>query len=65
MVLPVYKVLSLAIRVLSRPLINYTKQVHLKRNNLEEDSQFRTFFITLGNNYNRWEAWINRKFMKI
>ena len=65
MVLPVYKVISLLIRVLSRPLINYTKQVHLKSEGLQEPTRLRTTFIRLGNTYNRWEGWINRKFMKI
>ncbi len=64
MVLPVFKVLSLVIRVFSKPLINYTKQVHLRRNS-DQHPLLRKGFISLGNTYNRWEAWINRKFLKI
>ena len=65
MVLPVFKVLSLVIRVFSKPLINYTKQVQLRRNTGNQHPLLRKGFISLGSTYNRWEAWINRKFLKI
>lgn len=65
MVLPVFKVLSLVIRVFSKPLINYTKQVHLRSNTGSQHPLLRKGFIRLGNTYSRWEAWINRKFLKI
>lgn len=65
MVLPLFKVLSLFVRVLSRPLINQTKMIHLKNNKIHENSRLRIFFIDLGNRYNQFEVWINRKFMKI
>jgi hypothetical protein len=65
MVLPLYKVASLFIRVFSRPLINYTKHIHIKNNHLHEKSPLRKGFIWLGNWYNRLEVYINRRFMKI
>lgn len=65
MVLPLYKVISLFIRVFSRPLINYTKQIHRKNNHFNEESSLRKSFIWLGNSYNRLEMYVNRKFMKI
>lgn len=51
MVLPVYKVLSLVIRVFSKPLVTYTKQVHLKKGNTHP--RLRNAFISLGNTYNK------------
>ena len=65
MELPLFKVLSLVIRVFSKPLINYTKQVHLKNDAANAHPQLRKGFIYLGNSYNRAETWINKKFMKI
>lgn len=52
MVLPLFKVMSIAIRMLSRPLINKTKQAHLQ--NDAANNKFRTFFIRMGNWYNQW-----------
>lgn len=65
MVLPVYKVLSLVIRVFSRPLINYVKSAHIKDNGESNNPHLRKSFIWLGNASSRWEAWVNRRFMKI
>ena len=39
--------------------------IHLKNNKIHENSRLRIFFIDLGNRYNQFEVWINRKFMKI
>ena len=65
MVLPIYKVLSLVIRVFSKPLVTYTKQAHLKNGAASTHPHLRKSFIYLGNTYNKAETWINRKFMKI
>lgn len=65
MVLPFYKVISLVIRVISRPLVNQFKHKHLKNNGQETHPYVRAAFIWLGNSSSRWEAWINRRFMKI
>lgn len=65
MVLPLYKVLSLVIRVFSKPLITYTKQAHLKNDVTGSVPLLRQSFIKLGNYYHRWEMWINKKFMNI
>lgn len=65
MVLPLYKVLSLFIRVFSKPLITYTKQAHLKNDAGSSHPLLRKAFIKLGNSYNKGETWLNRKFMKI
>lgn len=52
MVLPIYKVLSLVIRVFSKPLVTYTKQAHLK-NGANTHPHMRKAFISLGNTYNK------------
>ena len=62
--IPFYKLLSLLIRVFSRPLINYTKKIHLNNNSGEQEI-LRTIFIRCGNFYHRWETKINKKFLKI
>ena len=64
MVLPLFKVFSLIIRVFSRPLIAYTKRIHLQQNP-DASPIMRQAFARLGNNYNKWETILNRKFMKI
>jgi len=50
--LPLYKILSLIIRVFARPLVNKTKQKHF---NSKLDTMFhrykKDFFIWLGNYY--------------
>ena len=53
MVLPIYKVLSLVIRVFSKPLVTYTKQIHLKNDSSKFNPLIRTAFINLGNTYNK------------
>lgn len=65
MALPIYKVISLVIRVFSKPVVNYMKQTHIKNNTSGPNSKFRQAFIYLGNTYHKGEAFINRKFMKI
>lgn len=65
MVLPIYKVLSLVIRVFSKPLVTYIKQVTLKNDAHSSHPLLRRGFINLGNTYNKCETWVNRKFMKI
>lgn len=65
MVLPIYKVMSLVIRVFSKPLVTYTKQIHLKNDSGNSNPLIRKAFIGLGNAYNKCETWVNRKFMKI
>lgn len=62
--LPLFKIFSLVIRVFTRPMINYTKRYHLS-NNKNNPELLRTFFIRMGNHYNRLESIINRKFLKI
>ena len=64
MVLPLIKVFSLVVRVFSKPLISYTKQMHLKNEGFSHP-YVRTIFIRLGNRYNHWETNINRKFMNV
>lgn len=62
--LPFIKVFSLIVRAFSRPLINYTKRYHAS--NKDNTFKFiRTFFIRLGNYYNKMETKINKKFLKI
>lgn len=53
MVLPLYKVLSLVIRVFSKPLITYTKQAHLKNDAVGSSPMIRKAFVWLGNSYHR------------
>ncbi len=65
MSLPIYKVLSLVIRVFSKPLVTYMKQVHIKSDSKGASNLMRKAFIGLGNAYNKGEAFVNRKFMKI
>lgn len=62
MVLPIYKLLSLFLRVFSRPLINLTKRYHAT-NKIENDF-IRRFFFRLGNSFNAFETRINRKYLK-
>lgn len=65
MVLPIYKVLSLVIRVFSKPLVTYIKQVTIKNDAHSSHPLLRKGFIYMGNTYNKGETWVNRKFMKI
>lgn len=65
MVLPIYKVVSLVIRVISKPMVNWIKTQHLKKDSANSSPFIRNGFISLGNTYNRAEQWINRKFLKM
>ena len=65
MVLPLFKVLSLVLRVFSKPVITYIKKVHLKKDAGTTHPFLRKGFIYAGNSYNRFETYINRRFMKI
>lgn len=62
--LPLFKVVSLIVRVFSRPLISYTKKYHIGRKN-DSHELLRRFFMALGNYYNIMETKINKKFLKI
>ena len=59
---PLYKLLSLFLRVFSRPLINLTKRYHAT-NKIENDF-VRRFFFRLGEWFNGFETRINRKYLK-
>ena len=61
--IPFYKVFSLVLRTLSKPLLNYTKRVHTNRE--AKSKVFRTIFIGLGNFYHRFDSYINRQFLKV
>jgi hypothetical protein len=65
MVLPLFKVLSLVLRVFSKPLITHIKKVHLKKDAGSSHPVLRKAFIYAGNSYNQFETYINRRFMKI
>jgi len=60
--LPVYKLLSLFLRVFSRPLINITKRYHAT--NQIQSEWIRLFFLRLGNWFNAFETKINRRYLK-
>lgn len=64
MVLPLYKVLSLGVKVFSKPLIAYTKEMHISKNSASHP-YLRKGFIYLGNSANRLEGWINRRLLQI
>lgn len=53
MVLPIYKVLSLVIRVFSKPLVTYIKQLTLKNEAHSSHPLLRKGFINLGNTYHK------------
>jgi len=61
--LPIYKILSLFLRVFSRPFINITKRYYAK--NKLQTSFFRSFYSRLGFWYNSFETKINRKYLKM
>lgn len=61
--IPFYKAFSLVLRVLSRPILAYTKKVHSSGE--AQSMQIRRFFILLGNFYHRYDSAINRRFLKI
>ena len=62
--LPLFKVFSLLIKIFSRPLVNYSKKIHMDRKQ-HSHRYLRLFFITLGNKYHIYETKINRKFLNI
>lgn len=61
--IPFYKAFSLILRVLSRPVLAYTKRVH--SSNEAQSMHVRRAFITLGNFYHRYDSAINRHFLRI
>lgn len=61
--IPFYKAFSLIMRVISKPLLSYTKRVHSSKE--AQNLKIRQLFITLGNFYHRFDSTINRKFLKI
>ena len=61
--IPFYKAFSLILRVLSRPILNYTKKVHSSGE--AQSMKVRKFFIFMGNFYHRYDSAINRHFLKI
>lgn len=62
--IPFFKIFSLVIRIFTRPMVNYTKKLHIGQHK-SIPGAFRTSFIRLGNKYNQLETYINRKFLKI
>ena len=61
--IPFYKVFSLLLRTLSKPLLAYTKRVHSNRE--AKSKLVRNFFIGLGNFYHRFDSYINRQFLRV
>lgn len=64
MVVPLFKIGSLVVRVLTRPMINLTKKYHLT-NAMLGGAFARRQFIKLGNYQNFLEYKINRKFLSL
>lgn len=60
--LPLFKVFSLVVRILARPLISKTKAATSSR---LQDVRLRAFFIWLGNRTHKINVIINRKFLKL
>jgi hypothetical protein len=60
--LPLYKLLSLFLRVFSRPLINLTKRYHA--NNEIKTDWVRRYFFRMGMWFHKFESKINRKYLK-
>lgn len=61
--IPFYKAFSIVVRVLSKPIIAYTKKVHSSKE--AKSMRVRRLFIFLGNFYHRFDSAINRRFLKI
>lgn len=61
--IPFYKAFSLVLRVLSRPVLAYTKKVHSSGE--AQSMLVRRMFILLGNFYHRYDSAINRRFLRI
>jgi len=62
--LPLFKVFSLLIKIFSKPVVNYTKKLHIN-NQHRSHIYIRRFFIFLGSKYHLFETKINRKFLNI
>jgi len=60
--LPLFKVFSLFVRILARPLISKTKAATSSR---LQDVRLRAFFIWIGNRAHKINVIINRKFLKL
>jgi len=60
--LPLFKVFSLVVRILARPLISKTKAATSSR---VQDVRIRAFFIWIGNRAHKVNVIINRKFLKL
>lgn len=52
MVVVFYKVAALALKVFSKPFIDYTKKVHLSKDAKQTHPIVRNFFVNLGNKFN-------------
>ncbi len=64
MVLPLFKVLSLFIRVFARPISNKTKKYHVSNaQNGHAHNYSRRFYVFLGNYYNRLEVLNNLHYL--
>lgn len=61
--IPLYKLLSLLLRVFSRPLINLTKRYHA--NNEIQNDWVKRRFCRLGLWFHRIENKINRRYLKM
>ena len=62
--IPFYKILSLVVRVMSKPIISKTKDYHLKFWS-NDHTIMKKFFIMTGNRYHRFETKINKDSLKI
>jgi hypothetical protein len=58
--IPIFKLVSLIIRLFTKPMTNYFKQ-SLKSNKIEKPL-IRELIISLGQKYNRWNIKITRSF---
>ncbi len=65
--IPLYKAISLLMRVFSRPLINYTKKYHAVKSSNSNSwmaLNIRKIYTRMGNYFNLIETKINRKYLK-
>ncbi len=64
---PFMKIGSLVVRLVAKPVINYTKKLHLAKKDEETVCQryFLAFFQSIGQKYHRFEFRVNRKFLNI
>lgn len=65
MVLPIYKLISFAIKVISKPMANYSKQYHIEKNKIQTANWLSYIFKNLGYLDYRFQNWVDRKIMKI